>query len=496
MTTEEEEVLAQMLEERKAKRKADISEHKRRSKFDPLAAAEKRKAVAAATDGAAVRDPPLSQTAARVLPSGPQHISGARTAAPPAGARRDPLPRKLNAGTAPSPRTLLFSSKPAGGDRPNVDDYGDDDEEEIDEAEFEAAALAFLREEEEEKKESVRAGDEPPASSAGAARQNRASPALSPPAGRPRTVVAPGAFKPGSSRAPGASAISTSSLRLGPSTPPSASGATPRTSPSTAARGAAQRRTAAPPRKRGSAGALASTALGGLDLSALESLSKEQLEAILADDMDDHDGSVGEMLAGGGAGEAEELDWDTLEAGESFEKYLAELETEAEDKRVRRARNVAASKGGKGAGSAALKVASKIETMEDALGEDNQAADDAEFDQLLKLFEMVEEEEVAAAGSPPGGKDSGRAAGGGKKKGGKAQEIEEDIDWGMLEKMFLGEGWDREIIEMAEKVMSAQKLLAAEGQMCGSYIGQIRHLISLASHADTYLSSFQHAGIK
>ena len=160
MTTEEEEGLAQMFEDRKAKRKADIREHKRRSKFDPLAAAEKMKAMAAAADsGAAAREPPPTQAAARPSPAVPQRISGTGKAVPLAGARLDPSPRIPKEGSAQTTRPPLFSSLPAGVERHSDDD--DDDDDEIDEAEFEAAALAFLREEEEEK-ESIKAVDEPP----------------------------------------------------------------------------------------------------------------------------------------------------------------------------------------------------------------------------------------------------------------------------------------------------------------------------------------------
>ena len=478
LTPEEEEVLAQMLEQRKAKRKADISEHKRRSKFDPLAAAEKRKAAAAAHSGipqdeakrqgnpsasAPTIRPKLSDVSAASASTTVSARPAAERPSPSSGAAPSVSPSAARPGS--SPRGPLFA---ALADEPEELDGDDDGIGDVDEAEFEAAALAFLREEAEAAK-SVTLGSTSPA-----------PPSASLPA-RPRTFVAPGAFKPGSSR--GAVQPPSAPLKLGPASP-TAPRAAPRVqpaSPSSAGSGTPmpQRKpqSLASKRRAGSAPNLASLTRG-LDLSALEGLSKEQLEAILADDLDDDDDD-GAGSKGGVAGEAEELDWDTLAAGESFEKYLSELQSEAEDQRVKRARSTAAASrsGGDAAQGGAKPGAGKAQTLKQQItalpadelasaGEDAEAAEDAEFDQLLKLFEMVEEDSEAtapAAGRQQGGGDGQTAAAGGAKRTGKAKEIEEDIDWAVLEKMFLGDGWDREITEMAEKVRLEVLNISASG---------------------------------
>ena len=449
MTEEEEAVLSQMLEARRQKKKADISEHKRRSKFDPLAArnkAEQTTANPAAAASQAQPVPAMQQRPAARKPLQEATVAAAVTAAPvrpqqPAAARRPPPPRP----------SLLSSVAPSIGDD---DDAEDDDVDEDDDAGFEAAALQFLQEEE------SRPPQRGAASDGGGSQRLRPADGSVGSSGRPlappqplrrRTIAAPGSFKPqGASPQPAAA--------LGRATGPTAA-TLPATPSGRQAAGAA----ATSPGVRGAVAGRAGVRVSGGrgqappraprgDLSDLDGLSDAQLEAILADYADESGGGSGPFSPGGG-GEAEELDWDTLAAGESFEKYLAEIQEEAEDSRVRRERDAArrkregAAAGGVQPPSAAAGMAASALGAE--LLEGDSEEPDAELEQLLKLLEMVDEGDDGEATTS--GSDAGAASSILSNKGvtAKSRAMEDAIDWGVLEKMFLGDGWDKEIQEMA-----------------------------------------------
>lgn len=146
--------------------------------------------------------------------------------------------------------------------------------------------------------------------------------------------------------------------------------------------------------------------------------------------------------------EAEELDWDTLKAGESFEKYLSSLEKEEEGLKIQRKRAEAARTRASSPAATGSKIKEAKVVQNDDIG--------SELEELLKLVEMVGEEEGEEAGpglsSPIKSASTTAAAKGGRGK----DEHADDIDWTKLEKMFLGDGWDTEIKELAEKALAAE----------------------------------------
>ena len=144
--------------------------------------------------------------------------------------------------------------------------------------------------------------------------------------------------------------------------------------------------------------------------------------------------------------EAEELDWDTLKAGESFEKYLTSLSKEEEGLKIQRKR-----------AEAVKSRSSAPQTSSSPKGKDKSAAGNDDLgalglEELLKLVEMVgsEVEVETSAGPSLKSVSTTTAAGKGKTKGG------EDINWSTLEKMFLGDGWDDDIKDLAEKAQAAE----------------------------------------
>jgi hypothetical protein len=211
----------------------------------------------------------------------------------------------------------------------------------------------------------------------------------------------------------------------------------------------------------------------GLGLEGLEGMTRAQLEALLADPPDEE---ADQVDGDEGSGEAEELDWDTLAAGESFERYLNEIKAEAaqakmmrdrEDARKKREKDKAgASSAGKGSQmQPSIKTspgarASGAGTLDVDLG-DGDEEQDAEFDQLLKLLEMVGEDDIQGASAigytdnataSSSGAGQQHVAGSKSSLAARAKKVEEDIDWGVLESMFLGDGWDKEIQELADQV--------------------------------------------
>ncbi|KAG1659565.1 hypothetical protein FOA52_011921 [Chlamydomonas sp. UWO 241] len=291
------------------------------------------------------------------------------------------------------------------------------------EAAFEAAALRFLAEATEadevvsdqtaKPRAQTPAARAPPTSPAAAAR-SPAAPA------RRRTLPVPGTFKPaGASGSPGA-------LRVGPSSP----------SVPAPARAAArqQRRVAGPGSAARAAESVAVDRLAG-ELNEL-GMTTEQIAAALADDDD--------ALPDGD--EAEELDWDTLKAGESFERYLEELQQEEEDARVRRERTERAAAASPAAAAARAP----------ARGTGAEVDEDAQMESLLRFLEMVEK--GGGDASAAGRRRAVSGGGGGDDDGG-----EEDIDWGSLESMFLGEGWDEEIKDMAREATRAAASRGEDG---------------------------------
>ena len=468
MTPEEEAVLNEIMQARRDKRKADILEHKRRSKFDPIAAKNKAEQAAAAAAGSSMQPPAASHqpssAASHSQQAGPERsangdkisaVSRSSAEAPPQIPALKVRPQNLSdrprltpapPRTSTTRRTINTPLKPSKTEAV-IEDI-DSEDEDVDEDEFEAAAMEFLRQE--------KRNDQPQIPL------------------RKRTIIAPGSFKPRSSGISSQSSSSPSASRPVSSskstastekqsnrlTPSSPSGPMPKQPISNTMPDEREEVVT----KEDLAG------LEGLGLEGLEGMTRAQLEALLADD------EAEQMDGSEGGGEAEELDWDTLEAGESFERYLTEIKKEAEQAKMMRDREEARRSREKVRASAKIgdQVQQSMKGLPNAslLGSksisdtdlgDVDEEQDAEFDQLLKLMEMVGKEEDSATDSAsvsPSASGIKRTVAGSKQASdARAQKAGDDIDWGVLEKMFLGDGWDREIQELADQVTHSGDIL-------------------------------------
>ncbi|KAG2497318.1 hypothetical protein HYH03_004483 [Edaphochlamys debaryana] len=229
---------------------------------------------------------------------------------------------------------------------------------------------------------------------------------------------------------------------------------------------------------------------------------------------------------GQGQAEEEDLDWDALEAYEKYEQYVneaAEDEQRAARAAARRAASAAASSSAAAAAPAAKGVAKAKPRRTAAVDDDPADRLDEQLDQweeLIKFFEVVEKDSkrealrkrkraeaaAAAAAAEEDGEAPASAAAKGKGKGAKAagaaaaaaaaaagggaaaalaaelealglglesEEADEEaqgeveVDWQSLERMFLGDGWEGELAELKQKVEASSREVEAAMQAEG-----------------------------
>ncbi|GAX85298.1 hypothetical protein CEUSTIGMA_g12715.t1 [Chlamydomonas eustigma] len=400
LTPEEEAVMNELLEARRSRKSAEREEYKRRSKFDPLSG-KNRMHVSESPEAPSVT-PTASSPALKLQPK--RVISN--QLGPPITSRQ--LTESISQKTHKDPEDDLSG--------------------------FEAAADEFLRRETEVPPVTLNPDTPTPNSES-----------------RRRTLLAPGSYRPGalsSTSVPTESTSAASSVR---------SRALDKSRPSITGQPAGKASSANVLRIQHSLARSSTSAmnrrskrtedpsLDGLDLSALEGMTPSQLESVLArlEEEDDMELSLGGS-GGKGGSEAEELDWDTLEAGESFERYLKQLKEEEENSQVRRQR-AAARKLPAASSVEASSLSSSVPAVKD---EEEDSV--GELEELLKFLEMVDKAGVAADASSAANRLSSTSIQGGKTGVKNEEEAEDGINWGVLEKVFLGEGWDNEI-QMALK---------------------------------------------